>query len=93
MDDFEYESIFVESSENLGIIYKSYEPIIMKVDHFVDILEKAIDEVNSKGAEAVINIKGDISQFKQALSVKMRPSEIDIRKVKSTIQNVKKCDT
>ena len=78
----EYESFFMESNEAMGLMFNSYKPLLYNTNIFLDKLESAIEDVNKRGAEAEINLKGDITRYKNDVNIKPKPEEIDIRKIR-----------
>lgn len=89
INEFEYESIFIESSENLGVVFDSYKKLGADTEAFLDKIEDAVNDLNKKADEAKINLKGDISSYKSALGCKKEAEPIDIRKVKSLKAQIK----
>ena len=93
INELEYTSIFIESSENLGVVFDSYKKLGPDTEAFLDKIEDAVEELNKKADEAKINLKGDISSYKTALGCSKTPEPIDIRKVKPLKNQIKQFRT
>ena len=84
MTELEYTSIFIESSENLGVVFDSYKKLGTDTEAMLDKIESAVNDLNKNGDEAKIDLKSDISTYKTQLNCEKKPDVIDIRKVKAT---------
>lgn len=86
----EYQSIFVESNESIGILYKSYGPTMEVLSKFIDSTEKHIDEMNEDPENHdESGIKEEVNKFKKDIDVKYEPAPINVNKIKATIGDVK----
>lgn len=80
----EYESIFVESSEELGILYKSYKPILNHLDHFISTIENTVKKLNDDPSSLNIDLSTSIKKFKEDIVIKKNPEPIKIGLIKDT---------
>ena len=89
MNEIEYTSIFIESSENLGVVFDSYKKLASDTESFLNKIEDAVNDLNKKADEAKIDLKSDISQYKSQINCEKKPEAIDIRKVKPLKNQIK----
>lgn len=81
----EYESIFVESSEELGILYKSYKPVLKHLDHFISTIENTVKKLNDDPSSVEdIDLSTSIKKFKEDIVVEKNPDPIKIGLIKDT---------
>jgi hypothetical protein len=86
----EYESIFVESSEELGILYNSYKPVLAHLDNFLSIIEDTIKKFNDDPSSVHIDLSIHIKKFKEDIEVEKNPEPIKIGTIKDTSNLLKK---
>lgn len=89
----EYISIFQESNEDLGLMYKSYKPLANVVNSFLDELISNIATLNKEGTNANINLSNQIKAFKKDIGISMEPKAINIKEIdkyKSDIKSFQK---
>lgn len=87
--EFEYNGIFTESSEDIGLLYSEYKD--MK-DDILKLLGKIEGEMKfflKDPKNYTINLKDDIDQFKKNTNRKLSPKEIDMQKIKYQKKEVK----
>jgi hypothetical protein len=91
MDDYIIEStnIFMESNETIGLLYKSYEPIITVTSKFLDKLDDIINRIRKDPTE-VIDFKSDIEKFKEDIKFEAKPSGIDMNGLKTQKNRISK---
>ncbi len=86
----EYESIFVESSEELGILYKSYKPVLAHLNHFITTIENTAKKLNDDPSSVDIDLSVSIKKFKEDIVVEKNPEPIKIGLIKDTNNVLKK---
>lgn len=84
-----YESIFVESAEDKGVLYKSYKPLLGYINAFLTIISDCVDELNSDPDKVKINLGDKIDQFKKDIAIKPEPGPIVISKINRQIKTIK----
>ena len=85
----EYTSIFVESNEDMGILYDSYESLLPDTNSFLDKIEKYVNQLNSDPDKLDMDLKGDITDYKAKAMVKCKPAAIELKKIKSLTKKIK----
>lgn len=85
--------IFIESSEELGILYNRYYKIPAKISRFIDYIETQMDCINKKGVEEANADNDDlikkINQFKKDIEIDVKvPDPIESDELKETRKNV-----
>lgn len=93
----EFESIFTESSEDMGLMFKSYEPILGITNKFLDKVSQCINDLIHKPTDVDIDLSKEISEFKSDVTKKFVPTSIVISKTSRYIKEVKsfqkECDS
>lgn len=88
-------TIFIESSEAMGILYNRYSNIPDKIDKFLDAVDRAIKmgDKDKVPGEDDIGLDEKLADFKKSIDIDMRnPEPIDgkdIKKIKKNVQEVK----
>lgn len=80
----EYDSIFVESNEALGLLYNRYSKLPSTINSFLDNIEEAITNAHKKEVPAAdkLNLGSKLEQFKSDVKVNMQsPEHIDTGKI------------
>lgn len=92
MEEFRDElfDIFVESTEDMGIMYNSYESLLGVTSNFMDVIETGVDKLVKDPDKSDIDISSDITKFKKDIKKNFTPAPIEINKIGSTISKVKK---
>lgn len=86
--DNEILSIFTESSESKGLLYDSYNFLNERITKFLDVIEDGIKKIRKDPINNDVNIREDITKFKDDVNITYSPSSINIRetsKMKSSI--------
>ena len=83
-------SLFVESNEELGILYNGYSPIADKVKKFLDLIEFNINKFDHNTKEYKVDLRSDINEFKKVVNSKIYPEELEVKEVSKYILLVKK---
>lgn len=81
-------SIFTESSEDKGIMYKSYEPVLGSTRDFLNDIERSIKDVNDDPFDKAIDLTSRIDAFKKSVNRDFKPGPIVIPNIKKTIKTV-----
>lgn len=81
--------IFTESSENDGILYDSYEPLLKVINDFLNTVTKNIDQLIDNPTKNKIDLSSDLKQFKHDIKKKMIPQPIDVNKINKTVSKIK----
>ncbi len=83
--------IFVESNEELGLMYKSYKDIPSIVEKFMDFIHNTIDYALKKGIPQD-DIDSKLKEFKSNVRLNMiKPQEVKINDLNSMIEKIKSC--
>lgn len=85
-------SIFMESSETLGLLYDRYYKLPPKIDDFLDMIEHAIDAADRKGVPDTkeMNMQEKLNKFKKLVEIDVKvPEPIDLDEIKSIREDVK----
>ena len=85
----EYESIFVESSEELGILFTSYKPVFDHLSAFLKQVEDVVNDVNEDPSSVDENLSDSIKKFKEDIVVEKNPEPIKISTIKKTENTIK----
>lgn len=85
----EYESIFVESSEELGILFTSYKPVFDHLSAFLKQVEDVVNDVNEDPSSVDENLSDSIKKFKEDIVVEKNPEPIKISAIKKTENTIK----
>lgn len=82
------DSIFIESSETLGILYNRYSKIPKKIDEFMDSIDKCITISKKEGiSKKNVDLKSKLEEFKKQVEIDIKdPEEVDISNMK-TLRN------
>ena len=80
--------IFTETSENLGLLYNSYKDLPEIINKFLKVSEDAVDKLLEDPKNNRIDLKNDISKFKNDINKKFEPSPIQMNKIKSLKQSI-----
>lgn len=86
----DYVSIFVESNENLGLLFNSYLKQIESTIKFIDLLKESIDKLNDNPLEKIDYIKDKLNDYKKLMNFKPKPEPIEVSKLKVIDNQVKK---
>lgn len=89
--------IFIESNEELGILYNRYSKIPSKISHFVDYIQKQMDRINKEGVEEANQYNDEliekINQFKKDVEMDVKTPEPivsdDIKETRKNIQDAR----
>lgn len=82
-------SIFTESSEDKGIVFQSYQFLNKRINDFLDIVSKHIDEVQKDPVSYQCDISDDINKFKSDINVDYHPEAIAIGDIKGWRNKIK----
>ena len=83
--------IFVESNEDLGLMYKSYKDIPKIVEKFMNFIHSTIDYALNKGIPKD-DINDKLKEFKSNVKLNMiKPQEVDIKDLHKMIDKIKSC--
>lgn len=84
----EFISIFKESTEDMGIMFNSYKPILDITENFLDSIEDCIESLNENPSGVDIDITDEISKFKEDTSIDFQPESIDIYKMRFYLHDI-----
>ena len=85
----EYVSIFVESSEELGVMIDSYKPVLKYVNSFMDKIESCIKDLRDPDENDPKDLSNEIKDFKEKISVNKTPKPVSLSKIKDHLNTVK----
>lgn len=80
--------IFNESSENMGILYNSYNKLPVIINDFMNIIENNINQIMENPSELKIDMKEDISKFKSDINIEYKYDPININNIKQLRKNI-----
>ena len=84
----EYTSIFVESTEDMGIQFDSYELLLGQTNTFLDLIEKFIDKLNKDPDTVDIDLGPDIKEYKTKALVKCKAKPIELKKIRQMMKKI-----
>ena len=84
-----YESIFVEATEEKGILFKGYKPLLGYINAFLTVLTNYIEELNTEPDKSKIDLNTKISEFKKDINIHPEPLAIVIPKINKQIATIK----
>lgn len=84
-----YESIFMESNEQLGLLYNSYSKLIDLMDNFINEIKTTIVSVKKDPVSSTDKLKDSLQDLKKDMSLKLKPEAIDIKNIKETENKIK----
>lgn len=97
-DDMKDYSIFIESSEVMGLIYKNYKHLPDIIKAFMSNINDKIKILISEPDSEVIDLSKDIRKFKEDIDIKGKPEEIykdeipmykkDLKQIRSSIDDI-----
>lgn len=85
----ELTSIFVESNENLGILFNDYKDLLPKTEQFLSVVSDFIEKINKTPDKVDDSIKGDLSEYRKVAMSKISPKPIEIKKIKDIMKQIK----
>ena len=80
----------MESNEDMGILYDSYEPILGITEEFLNLVSNETNKLIKHPTSEKNNLNNEIKKFKSDTSCKMKASQIDLNKITMTVKKVKK---
>ncbi len=84
------ESIFIESSETLGLLYNRYHKIPSITGKFMNVIEKQIKDARKNGAPSSDSLLDDLDKFKKNVEINVKnPEPIRADEIKSQRKNAK----
>ena len=85
----EYVSIFMETSEDLGILYRSYKPVLTHLNHFISTIEKCVKMLNDDPDHVDIDLGAAIKKFKADIDFEKSPDPIKTGSINDTTKKLK----
>lgn len=82
-------SIFVESNEDMGLLYNSYIDLIDDTDDFLEIVSSNIKKLNQSPAEIDLELEDDINTFREKILAEKIPDPIDLGDIKGIKSDLK----
>ena len=89
-------TIFIESSEEQGILYNRYQAIPNKIDSFIKEIGNAITAVNKEGVDDAKEISkkllDKLDGFKKSIDLNIKkPDPVEVDDLKDTKKKIKAC--
>lgn len=89
-------TIFIESSEEQGILYNRYHTIPTKIDSFIKEIGNAIAAVNKEGVDDAKEISkkllDKLDEFKKSIDLNIKkPDPVEVDELKDTKKKIKAC--
>lgn len=89
MDNLDYISIFTESSEDMGILFKSYKGLPIIINKFIKVIESNISKLINNPEKSKINLSNEISKFKSDIDIDFKPCPINMNEISSNKKDIK----
>lgn len=87
-----YESIFVESNEDMGILYRSYYPLVGITSDFLNTVADHIKILLKDPLQKNFNLNPQIEEFKSKTQISFSPDSINPSAIRQTFRDLKRCN-
>jgi len=90
MNEFENLNLFMESNENIGILFNSYKERQVSIKNFLGLVEEKISILLKDPVSTNINIDNDIENFKLSMKDELVPEPININDISVLKKDIQK---